>query len=136
MKPKYDNVDKYIAMQAAELRPMLEQIRRIIKSAIPQAEEVISYHIPSYKYHGMLVGFGTHKNGCSFYAMDAKILNSFSEDLKNYTYAVSTIHFDSDKKLPVALINKIIGHRIIENENRAKKKGRAKNILNKKQILK
>ena len=122
MKPKYHDVDTYIAMQPVELRAMLEQIRHIIKSTIPQAEEVINYHIPSYKYHGMLVGFGTHKNGCSFYAMDAKILNSFSEDLKNYNYAVSTIHFDPVKKLPVALIKKIIRLRIIDNEQKKKKK--------------
>ncbi|MFT3909046.1 MAG: DUF1801 domain-containing protein [Ferruginibacter sp.] len=59
-------VDDYISCQPDEFKEMLEQIRSLIHVLAPAAEEKISYQVPCYKYHGMLVGFGTHKKGCSF----------------------------------------------------------------------
>ena len=118
MKPA--TVDAYIVAEPTEIRPMLEQIRSIIKSVVPaEAEETVSYMVPSYKYHGMLVGFGARKNGCSFYAMSNTILNEFADELKGLKYNVSTIHFDLGKPLPVALIKKITKQRIKYNRERA-----------------
>ena len=99
---------------------MLGQIRSIIKSVVPaETEETVSYMVPSYKYHGMLVGFGARKDGCSFYAMSNTILNEFAAELKDLKYNVSTIHFDLGKPLPVALIKKITKQRIKYNRERA-----------------
>ena len=64
---KNKSIDDYIARQSPDCRPMLKQIRSIIRSVVPGAEELTSYMIPCYKQQGMLVGFGVHKNGCSFY---------------------------------------------------------------------
>ena len=97
---------------------MLEKIRATIRSVVPNAEECISYMIPCYKQKGMLVGFGTHKKGCSFYTMNPVILRSYAEELKNFTYTGSTIHFDPNKTLPLALIKKIIKIRLKENQER------------------
>jgi uncharacterized protein YdhG (YjbR/CyaY superfamily) len=115
----YKGVDDYIATQETNLQPMLEKIRSAIRSVVPKAEECISYMIPCYKQQGMLVGFGTHKKGCSFYTMNPVILRSYTEELKNFKYTGSTIHFDPKQPLPLALIKKIIKHRIKENEERA-----------------
>ncbi len=115
----YKGVDDYIATQETSLQPMLEKIRATIQSVVPDAEECISYMIPCYKYEGMLVGFGTHKKGCSFYTMNPVILRSYTEELRDLKYTGSTIHFDPKKNLPVALIKKITRHRIKENEERA-----------------
>jgi hypothetical protein len=75
---------------------------------------------------GMLVGFGVHKNGCSFFTMNTKILGSYSKELKDFKCSGSTVHFDPEKKLPVALIKKIIRQRMKENEERASLKKQSK----------
>jgi len=116
---KNKSIDDYIAGKLPELQSMLKQIRSTIQSVVPGAEEVISYMIPCYKQDGMLVGFGVHKKGCSFYTMNPAILSSFSEELTNFKYTGSTIHFDPKKTLPVALIKKIIKLRVKENEERS-----------------
>ena len=118
---KHNNVDSYIASQPAELRAMLEHIRKIIRSVTPDAEEVISYMVPCYKYYGMFVSFGVHKGGCSLYAMNTKILGEFAQEIadKGLKYSGSTIHFDVKKKLPAALVWKLVRARKEQNENKA-----------------
>jgi uncharacterized protein YdhG (YjbR/CyaY superfamily) len=123
---KIRNVDEYIAIQPLALREMLEEIRTLIHSVIPAAEEVISYMIPCYKHHGMLVGFGAHKGGCSFYAMNTKILNTYAKELARFKYTGSTIHVDPKQPLPVALLTKIIKQRVKENEEKARLKKQSK----------
>jgi len=117
MKP---TVDSYIASEPAAIRTMLEEIRGIIKSVVPEeTEEIISYMVPCYKYNGMLVGFGARKDGCSFYAMSTTILGEFEKELKGLKYNGTTIHFDVGKKLPAALIKKITKQRIKYNTEKA-----------------
>ena len=123
---KNKNVDAYIASQPVAVREMLKQIRSIIRSIVPDAEEVISYQVPSYKYHGMLVGFGIHKNGCSLYTMNTKILGSLSKELKDLEYSGSTIHFNPQRPLPVALIKKLVRQRMKENEERAAQRNQSR----------
>src|SRR6202035_605446 len=112
---KYKNFEEYIDAQPKDRKAMLVQIREVVKSVIPEAEEVISYQIPCFIYFGMLVGFGVQLKGCSFYTMNPTLLNSFSEALTGLHYSGSTIHFDPKKKLPVTLIKKIVRQRIKEN---------------------
>jgi uncharacterized protein YdhG (YjbR/CyaY superfamily) len=118
MKPK--TVDEYIALQPLAKREMLEEMRSIIRSAVPKAEEVVSYMIPCYKLNGFLIGFGVHKKGCSFYAMHADIGSVFPKELKDIEHKASTIHFMAGKKLPAALIKKIIKFRVKQNLERSK----------------
>ena len=121
-----NNVDDYIAGQPAAVRGMLQQMRTIIRSTVPDAEEVISYHIACYKHQGMLVGFGVHKDGCSFYTMNPKISNAFPNELEKVKLSGGTVHFNLQEPLPVALIEKVTKHRMQENEERAVAKKRAK----------
>jgi uncharacterized protein YdhG (YjbR/CyaY superfamily) len=61
------DVDSYLAALPDEVRVTLEKLRRTIKSAAPKSEEVISYQMPAYKYHGVLVYFAAFTNHCSFF---------------------------------------------------------------------
>ena len=63
----HSNVDDYIASQTVELRTTLEKIRHTVKKAVPKAEEVISYRMPAFKHHGMLVFFAAFKNHYSIF---------------------------------------------------------------------
>src|SRR2546430_15417744 len=74
-------VDAYLAALPEEARATLEKIRKAIKAAAPKATEVISYQIPMYKQHGMLVGFASFKDHCSFFP-GAKPVATYKDELK------------------------------------------------------
>ncbi len=116
---KAATVDEYIAHQDEAFQPMLNQIRALIRANAPKAEEVISYQIPCYKLNGMLVGFGTHKKGCSFYTMSTTILKEYADSLEGFDFAGSTLHLPLTKKIPVTALKKIIKQRMYMNEIKA-----------------
>lgn len=115
----FRSVDAYIAAQKEDKQPVLEHIRQIIHRIVPQAEETISYQIPMYKYHGMLVGFAAHTNHCSFTTANATTLEMFREALKGYKFSPSTVQFSPENPLPDELLERIIRQRVAENESRA-----------------
>ena len=51
------NVDEYIAESRSEVKPILRKIRRTIRTAAPGAQELISYRMPAFRLHGILVYF-------------------------------------------------------------------------------
>jgi len=114
-------VDDYLAALPEEARATLEKIRKTIKAAAPKATEVISYQIPMYKHHGMLVGFAAFKNHCSFFP-GAKPVATFKDELKAYKTSKGTIRFPIGKPLPAALVRKLVKERIAENEERLSEK--------------
>ncbi|MGZ7160189.1 MAG: iron chaperone, partial [Methanobacterium sp.] len=74
-------VEKYIASAPKKHQEALKNIRNTIREAAPQAEELISYRILSYKYHGSLVHFAAFKNHCSFIVVNKTILETFKSEL-------------------------------------------------------
>jgi uncharacterized protein YdhG (YjbR/CyaY superfamily) len=114
------NIDEYLAAAPEEVRPVLEKLRRTIRAAVPNAEEVISYQIPMFKYHGPLVFFAAFRNHCSFYVVSKPIMETFSSELKPWDTSGTTIHFSAKNPLPASLVKKIVKARIEENEARAK----------------
>ncbi len=119
MSPPVETVDDYLAGLAERERAVLEDLRQVIRSAAPQAEEVISYRIPLYKHQGHLVGFAAFKNHCSLFVTDSEVPKRFAKDLGPYEVKHTTIHFSVDNPLPAALVKKIVKARIAENEARA-----------------
>lgn len=115
------NVDAYIASFPESTQKRLEQIRTLIKKAAPKAEELISYQMPAYKYHGVLVYFAGYKNHCGFYAAPTAH-EAFKKELKVYKTGKGSVQFPNDQALPTALITKIVKFRVKENEEKAKLK--------------
>ena len=60
------SVDEYISTVEPKAKKALRDIRKTIKSAVPKAEEVISYQLPGYKYHGMLCSLLPGKTTSAF----------------------------------------------------------------------
>ena len=116
-------VDDYLAALPEEARATLEKIRKTIKAVAPKATEVISYQIPMYKHHGMLVGFAAFKDHCSFFP-GANPVATFKDELKGYKTSKGTIRFPIGKPLPAALVKKLVKARVEENEKRAAEKGK------------
>lgn len=116
-------VDEYLASVSKESRIALTRLRKVIKSVVPKAEEVIWYRIPTFKLGRMLVAYAAFTNHCSFFPLSAAILNTHKHELRKYETSKGTIRFPANKPLPASLVRKLVKARIVENEQRAK--GRA-----------
>ncbi|MCL4709393.1 DUF1801 domain-containing protein [bacterium] len=116
------DVDAYLASVPKALRTVLENLRKIIKAAAPKAEEVISYQIPTYKYHGPLVHFVARASYCSFIAVSKTVVEKFKDELAGFDTSGTTIHFTAENPLPAALVKKIVKARVVENEAQARLK--------------
>lgn len=114
-RSKAKNVDEYLTKVPVEARATLEKLRRQIKAAAPNAIEVISYDIPMFKHHGMLVAFAAFKNHCSLFP-GAAALQTYKDELKGYKTSKGTIRFPSDQPLPASLVKRLVKARIKENE--------------------
>lgn len=107
-------VDQYIATFPLETQALLEQLRSTIKKTVPDAEEVISYKMPAYKLHGILVYFAGNKHHIGFYPTPSAI-EKFKEELTAYKHSKGAIQFPINKPLPFDLIAKITAFRVQEN---------------------
>jgi uncharacterized protein YdhG (YjbR/CyaY superfamily) len=116
-KKIHSNVDEYIAAFPKEVQQLLQQMRITIKAAAPKAEEQISYGMPGYKYHGVLVYFGGFKNHIGFYATPTGH-KAFEKELSKYKKGKGSVQFSINEPLPLSLITKIVKFRIKENLNK------------------
>lgn len=113
-KKIFKNVDEYINSLPKRNKEIIKNIRKLIKKTAPEAEEVISYQMPAFKYHGMLVYYAAFKDHYSLFPMTDSI-KKFKEKLKSYKIGKGTIQFDYDKPLPVNLIKEIVKYRVQKN---------------------
>jgi len=128
-KPKLadsaDGVDAYLANVPEPSRTTLEKVRAIIRSAVPKgATEGLSYGMPAFRYKGALVGYAAFRDHCSFFPMQASLIDQMKDELKNYRTSKGTLQFPQDKPLPAALLKKMVKLRVAENEIRAAVKAR------------
>jgi uncharacterized protein YdhG (YjbR/CyaY superfamily) len=97
----------------------LEKVRATIRSVVPaEATEALSYGMPAFRYKGALVGYAAFKNHCSFFPMNASLLDALADDLKGYRTSKGTLQFPLDKPLPVTLVKKMVKARVAENERK------------------
>ena len=118
-------VDLYLADFPLETMLLLNQLRETIRKAAPEAEEVISYQMPAYKFHGMLVYFAGCKNHIGFYPTSSGIAN-FKKELSSYKSSRGSVQFPLDQPLPLELISEIVRFRVAENLEREKEKRKKK----------
>lgn len=109
MRSAAKDIDAYIDLQSEIARSILSEIRQTIKKAIPEAEELISYQMPAFRYHGMLVWFAAFNHHYSIF-IPHHILNLFEEELKPFelSKSKSAIKIPLDKPVPDQLLSKII----------------------------
>lgn len=118
-------VDDYIADFPEDVQKKLNQMRSIIRKAIPKAEEAMKYGIPTYVLNGNVVHFGGNKAHIGFYPAPSGIV-AFKKELSSYEGSKGAIKFPFDKPLPATLITKITKFRAKENEAKMKSKARPK----------
>lgn len=108
------NIDEYIAGFPREVQEVLEQIRETIRKAAPDAEETISYQIPTFTLKGNLVHFAAFKKHIGFYPAPTGI-ERFKDELSVYESAKGSVKFPLDKPIPFDLISRIVAFRVQEN---------------------
>ena len=107
-KTKPESIDDYLARVPPESRAALEKLRQTFRSIVPEAEETISYEVPTFKLNGrMLVSFAAFSEHCSFFP-GAGPIETHKNDLKSFSTSKGTIRFTPDRPLSSALVKKIV----------------------------
>jgi uncharacterized protein YdhG (YjbR/CyaY superfamily) len=112
-------VDAYLAKVPEPARTTLEKLRSTIRSVVPpETTEALSYGIPAFRYKGGLVAYAAFKKHCSFFPMQASLIDEMKDELKGYRTSKGTLQFPLDKPLSATLVKKMVKARIAENERR------------------
>jgi uncharacterized protein YdhG (YjbR/CyaY superfamily) len=121
-RSKNADIDAYLAALEPRRRAALRRLRSTMRKIVPRADEVISYGIPAFRLDGRIVGgFAATKKGCSYFPFSGTTLKTLAHDLEDYAGTKSSLHFDPEKGLPVALVRKLIRNRIAEEAARRPK---------------
>jgi uncharacterized protein YdhG (YjbR/CyaY superfamily) len=119
------DIDTYIAGFPQDVQEKLEKLRVTIAEAAPDAEETISYQIPTFTLKGNLVHFAAYKRHIGFYPTPSGI-ERFKDELSAYEGAKGSVKFPLDKPIPYDLIRQIVEFRVKENLERAEAKSKRK----------
>ena len=113
MKPK--DVDSYIASFPRDHKALLKKVQRTIRAAAPEASEVISYNIPAYRQNGMLVYFAGFKHHIGLYP-PVRGNAALEKAAAKYAGPKGNLQFPYDGPLPLALISRIVRHKVKQNK--------------------
>ena len=122
--PKPKDIGEYIAGFPHETQEILKQIRATINKVVPDAEETISYGIPTFNLNGTyLIYFAAYKKHIGFYPVPSGIDEIDKEFASYKTSGKGTLQFPLNKPMPLDLIIKLVQFKVKENfENMGKKK--------------
>lgn len=112
------SIDEYIASFSPEVQPFLEKIRLTIRNAAPDAQETISYNIPTFTFNGALVHFAAFKKHIGFYPPvrgDARLEKAAS----TYAGEKGNLRFPLDRPIPYDLIERLVKLRVKQNLGKA-----------------
>lgn len=114
-KPPFATIDEYIAQVPPEIQDRLQQIRKVVREAAPDAVEKISYQMPTFETDGRnLVHFAAFKNHIGFYPTPSGT-EEFAEELSVYKGGKGSVQFPLDQPLPLDLIRRVVLFRVEEN---------------------
>ena len=122
-KAGFATVDEYIASFPEETQVKLQELRSTIRAAAPEAEEKISYQMPTFFLKGNLVYYAAWKKHIGFYAIPSAN-EAFQDELAAYTVSKGAVQFPFDQPLPVDLVTRMVRFRVAENLARAEARAR------------
>lgn len=107
-------IDAYIKQTPAAVQEILRKIYELIRKEVPEAQEKISYQIPTFTLHGKyLVYFAAFKNHIGFFPTASDLEAAIPEAAK-YRTGKGTLQFPLDQPIPYELIRKIVAFRVTE----------------------
>ena len=116
------DVDAYLATLPPDRRGPMEELRRAVRAAAPEAEETIAYKMPAYRSHGgqFLVSFDAYKRHYSLFPSTDRMVDELGDRLTPYLAGKGTIRFPADRPIPLDLVADIVRIRVAENEARGR----------------
>ncbi|MBI5058509.1 DUF1801 domain-containing protein [candidate division KSB1 bacterium] len=111
-----NEVETYLKSLPPASRATLEKLRETIRAVIPQATEVLSYGMPTFKLDKGIVAYAAFKDHCSLFPMSATILDQFGDEIAAYRASKGTLHIPIGGSLPTALVKKLVKARVAENQ--------------------
>ena len=103
---KPQNIDEYIAAQNAQVQPRLKELRDILRAALPEAEERISWSMPTFWKGRNIIHFAAFKKHVGLYPGD-EATAVFKDDLTGFDVSKGTIRLPHNQALPADLIGRI-----------------------------
>ena len=117
---KHASVDDYMAGLPDDRRSVMEELRRTIRAAAPDATEAIAYNMPAFRLDGrFFVSYEAFKRHYSLFPWSDAMLEELGEELRPYAVGKGTIRFPADEPLPLDLVT-----RVVEIRNREVAQGR------------
>lgn len=108
-------IDEYLSKLPRPQKSALERIHKIVKKTVPDAEEVISYGMPAFKYKKRpLIYLGAFKNHMSIYPASGSILKIMGDRLEKFRTSKGTLRFSKEKPIPEAVIREMLLLRVDE----------------------
>lgn len=123
MENNINTIDAYIAQYPPQLQEKLLSLKNAIEQSAPDAQQKISYQMPTYALHGNLVHFAVQTKHIGFYPGPSGI-EAYAHKLKDYKTSKGAVQFPLDKPLPLELIKEIVAFRVAENVRNAQNKKR------------
>lgn len=110
-------VDAYLAKRPADQREALQQLRTQLSRLLPDAEELISYGIPTFKLGGRaVVWYAGWKSHCTIYPLTDSFLAAHLDELKGYGRTKGSLHFTPDTPLPERIVEGLVRARLADLE--------------------
>ncbi|RDW18060.1 hypothetical protein CWR48_10680 [Oceanobacillus arenosus] len=120
-KQTFQTTDEYIHQFPLEVQEKLHTLRKIIKEAAPDAQEKISYQMPTFAWNGNLIHFAAYKHHIGLYP-GASGVAAFQKELKGYKTSKGAVQIPIEEPLPTELIRKIVKYKVDENAKKAEAK--------------
>lgn len=112
------NIDGYISKFPADVQVILEQLRQTIRNAAPDAKELISYQVPAFKQHGILVYFAAWKKHIGLYPPISGN-KALEKAIARYAGPKGNLQFPLDEPMPLGLIERIVKLRVKQDSEKA-----------------
>jgi uncharacterized protein YdhG (YjbR/CyaY superfamily) len=110
-------VESFLAGLPVDVRAALEHLRSVIRAAVPEATESVSYGVPAFKYRGRpLVSYGATKTHCAFYVQSPAVMAAHASALAGYDTSKGTVRFQTDTPLPDDLVTTLVRARMAETD--------------------
>ena len=117
-QPAYQTIDEYIAAYPENVQAHLSKIRATIRELAPDAQETISYGIPTFKQNGKyLIYFAAYKRHLSVYPAPTGV-EQFAKDVARYGKGKGTLQFPLNEKIPYGLLRRLVKYRLKQNAAR------------------
>jgi uncharacterized protein YdhG (YjbR/CyaY superfamily) len=108
-----EEVDAYLAALEEPKQSTLRALRHAILAIVPEAEQCISYAMPTFKVRGKAIaGFAAFKNHLSYFPHSGSVIPVLQSEVAQYKAAKGTLRFPIDQPLPTALVEKLVAVRM------------------------